>query len=51
DASSILFLLTSTVAIAHLVKYVNNTKFLKNTFGEVPMSKKTQDLTHHVELR
>jgi hypothetical protein len=40
DASSIPFLLTSTEAIAHLVKYVNDTKRLKNTFGEVPMSKK-----------
>ncbi|KIK32255.1 hypothetical protein CY34DRAFT_101892, partial [Suillus luteus UH-Slu-Lm8-n1] len=43
DTSSIPHLLTDTEAIKHLVKYVNDTKCLKNTFGEVPTTRKCKN--------
>ncbi|KAG2053943.1 hypothetical protein BDR06DRAFT_913424, partial [Suillus hirtellus] len=39
-ASSLPYLLSKEEAIPHLIRYVNSTKRLKDTFGEIPISKK-----------
>lgn len=43
DTSSIPHLLSNPNAIPHLVRFINSTHRLKQTFGEVPISKKSKD--------